>query len=397
MSAEPINGWDSRVLASTEATLGTTPNPAAGDAIETISCNMGPGGEVGRTRPQQDRNIGRGHTNKFVEGRVDPVPFDLTTSVKSRTAVDTAPKEKALYRAAGLLVTTNGGSNVVMSTPADPIGDTTAFAGVSLFRRFGPNSYTYEAEQLRGGVVRSLEFSGGDKELMLKASGVAIGKYNLGEVDSITLANGSVTSLSLTAEQSYRLGPGWYQCESEIILMQGGQTDIGATTRTIARAQLSSSGAAHAAKQLYPYMVAPTYAGSPISEANCTFTLDSVAMRALSAVVTLDTGMDLLPGETGSKNSQGVKASRYKWGVTIKSVLHREETAWLGKVTARKSVALTLVFGTGTGSIVTFSFPQCEIRPFVVPDTASDVSVVDLAIEPRDSTSGNDAATFTLT
>lgn len=396
MSAEPINGWDSRVIAATEATFGTTPAPAATDAIEAISCSTGPGGEVGRTRPQQDRNVGRGHTNKFVEGRVEAVPFELVTSVKSRALVDTAPKEKALYRAAGLLVTTNAGVSVAMTTPADPISDA-SFAGLSLFRGFGPATYRYQAEQLRGGVIRSLEFSGGDKELMVKASGVAIGKYNQGEVDSITLASGVVATLTLTAEQSYRIGPGYYQCESEIFLVTGGQAEIGLTTRNITRAQLGSSGAAHTAKPMYPYMTALTYAGSPISEANCTFTLDSVAMRALSAVVTLDTGMDLLPGETGSKNIQGAKVGRYKWRVSMKTVLHREETAWLGKVTARKAVALTLVFGTGTGGIATFSFPQCEIRPVVVPDTANDVAVVDVTVEPRDSTAGNDACTYTIT
>jgi hypothetical protein len=400
MAAEPVNGWDSRVIAASETAFGTTPSPSASDAIEAISCSTGASGEVGRTRPKQDRNVGRGHTNAFVEGRVDPIAIELSTSVKSRSAVDTAAKEVALYKAAGLSQTLNGSTNATYALQADPIasaGGAASYPGLSLFRGLGPAAARYQAEQVRGGVIRQLVWDGGDKELMLKASGVGIGKYNLGEVDSITLANGVGTSLSLTAEQSYRIGPGYYQVESEVILVQGGQTDVGATTRTIARAQLATSGAAHAAKQMYPYMTSLTYVGSPISEANCTFTLDSVAMRALSATVTFDTGMDLLPGETGSKNAQGVKAGRYKLGVAIKSVLHREETAWLGKVTARKSVALSLVFGTGTGGIATFSFPQCEIRPIVVPDTANDVSIVNISVEPRDSSSGNDAFSLVLT
>jgi hypothetical protein len=351
---------------------------------------------VGRTRPKQDRNIGRGHTNEFVEGRVEPIPFEILTSVKSRADADDSPKELALYRGAGLLQTINSSTNNTFTTPADPVGLSTAFAGLSIRRAFGPATYRYEAEQLRGGVVRQLEFSGGDKELMLKASGVCVGKYTLGEVSSVTLATDIGTSLSLTAEQSYRVGAGYYQIESEVIEVTTTEA-MGATTRTIERAQLSTSGAAHSGQVMYPYMPTPTYTGSPISEANCTFTLDSVAMRALSAVVTFDSGGDLLPGETGSKRIQGVKFGRYKWSVSIKSVLHREEVSWVGKAVTRKSVALTLVFGTGAGSIVTFSFPQCEIRPFVVPDTANDVAIVDLVIEPRDSSSGNDACTVTLT
>lgn len=397
MAGESVNGWDSRILAASEATFGTTPNPAASQALETINCNLGPVGEVGRTRPKQDRNVGRGHTNEFVEGRVDPIALEVVASVKSRADADDSPKELPLYRAAGLLQTINGGTNNIFTTPADPIGDTLAFAGLSLFRGFGPAIYRYEAEQLRGGVIRSLEWSGGDKEWMVKASGVGIGKYALGSVASVTLADGVGTTLTLTAEQSYGIGPGYYQIENEIILVQGTQANIGDTARTIARAQLSSSGAAHSAKPMYPYMPSLTYVGSPISEANCTFTLDSVAMRALSAVVTLETGMDLLPGETGSKHIQGPKSGRYKWSVAIKSVLHREEAAWMGKVTKRKSMALSLVFGTGAGAVGTFSFPQGELRPFVVPDTNNDVAVVDLAFEPRDSSTGNDAGALTLT
>lgn len=396
MANEAVGGWDSRVLVASEATFGTSPDPAATQAIEQLSTPIGPAAEVGRTRPQQDRNVGRGHTSKFVEGRVEPIPFEIVTSVKSRADADDSPKELALYRAAGLLQTINSSTNNVFTTPADPINGG-AFAGLSVRRAFGPAIYRWEAEQLRGGVIRSLEFSGGDKELMLKASGAAIGKYALGEVASISLADGSGTDLTLTANESYRIGPGYYQVEDEIIEVVGAISLMGATTRTIERAQLSSSGAAHASKPLWPYMPANTYVGSPISEASCVFTLDSVAMRALSAVVSFDSGMDLLPGETGSKYIQGPKSLRYKWSVSLKSVLHREEVMWVGKAVTRKAVALTLVFGTGAGGIVTFSFPQCEIRPFVVPDTANDVSIVDLTIEPRDSSSGNDAASFTLT
>lgn len=400
MSAEPVNGWDSRVLAATEATYGTTPAPAAAQGLETISCNVGPGGEVGRTRPKQDRSIGRGHTDAFVEGRVDPIPFEIVTSIKSRADADDSPKELALYKAAGLLQTVNVGTNNAFTLQADPIGaagGAALFPGLSLFRAFGPNTYRYLAEQIRGGIVRQIVFEGGDKELVGKFSGVAIAKTTQGEVSSITLADGVGTSLSLTAEQSYRVGPGYYQVESEIIKVDDTNAALGATTRSIARAQLSSSGAAHAAKVMYPYMVAPTYVGSPISEANVSGTIDSVAIRVLSFSLTFDTGGDLMPGETGSKYVQGVKFGRYKVMLSVKSVLHREEVSWLGKITARKAVAVSLVCGTGAGGIITFTLPQGELRPFITPDTANDVSVVDLGFEARDSSSGNDAFSFTLT
>lgn len=394
MSGEPISAWDTRVLVASEATWGTTPAMAAAQGLETISCKVGPI-EQGRTRAKQDRALGRGHTAGFVEGRVEPMPIEVLTSVKSRADADDSPKELALYRAGGLLQTINGSTNNVFTTPADPIGSA-AYAGLSLFRAHGPDVYRYYAEQLRGGVVKNFEWSGGDKELTLKAGGAVMGKYSLGYVPSITLANGVGTTLALTAEESYRIAPGYYQVESEIILVEGGVAAIGATSRTIARAQLASSGVAHTAVPMYPYMVAPTYSGSPISEANCTFTLGGVAMRALAATVTLETGMDHLPGETGSAYVQGVKAGRYKWGVTLKTVLHREEPAWAGKVNRNISMALTLVFGTGTGAIATFSFPQGRLHPFEVNDSGNE-EIVDLTFEPRDSSTGNDAGAFTLT
>lgn len=395
MSGEPISSWDMRVLAGSESALGTPPAMTSAQALECINLNTGPL-EVGRTRPKQDRNIGRGHTNAFVEGRVDPIAFDLLTSWKTRADADDSPKEFALLKAAGLKQTVNSGTSNVFTFPADPIGSGD-FASLALLRGFGPDSYRYEAEQLRGGVVRSLEFSGGDKELMLKAAGVAVGKYSLGYVASVTLADGSGTTLTLSATDSYKVGPGYYKIEDEVIYVDA-TTLIGATSRTIARAQLGTTGAAHSAVPMVPHMPASlTYVGSPISEVLTTVTIDSIATRALAFSLSIETGMDLLAGETGSKYIQGVKSTRFKVSGSVKMNYLKEYTQWAGKATARKSVAITLVCGTVAGGIVTFSLPQCELRPFAVPDTANDIAVVDVPFEAFDSSSGNDEMSITLT
>lgn len=396
MSFEPVNSWDMRVLAASESAFGTTPAMAASQLLECINLNTGPL-EVGRTRPKQDRSLGRGHTQGFVEGRVDPIAFDLLTSWKSRADADDSPKELALLKAAGLLQTINSGVNNVFTFPQDPIGSG-AFASLSLLRRFGPDSYAYQAEQLRGGVIRNLEISGGDKELMLRAQGVAIGKYSLGYLPSITLADGFGTTLTLSETDSRKIGPGYYKVENEVILVEGTNANIGDTSRTIARGQLSTSGAAHSAVPMVPHFpgsLSPS--GTPRSEANCTVTIDSVATRALSFALAIETGMDLLPGETGSKYIQGVKSTRFKVSGNVRINYLKECTQWAGKATTRKSVPITIVCGTGTGGIITISMPQVELRPFPVPDTPNDIAVVDIPFEAFDSSSLNDEATITLT
>jgi hypothetical protein len=397
MAGEPVNAWDMRVLAGSESALGTTPALAASQYLECINLSLGPAAELGRTRPKQDRNLGRGWTKDFVTGRIEAIPFDLLTSVKSRSAVDANSLELSLLKAGGLLQTVNAATNETYTMPADPIG-AASFASVSLLRGFGPDLYRYEAEQLRGGVVRQLEYSGGDKELMLKASGVGIGKYAMGYVASITLANGSVTTLTLSETDSRKIGPGYYKVESEVILVQGTNANMGDTSRTIARAQLTTSGVAHTAVPMVPHMPSGLAgSGSPISEANCTATIDSIAHRVLSFSLNIETGMDLLPGETGSAYIQGVKCMRSKVTGSVKMNLLKEYTADIGKAVNRKSVPISIVCGTGTGGIVTFTLPQVELRPFVVPDTMNDVAVVELPFEAFDSSTGNDQLSIVKT
>lgn len=396
MGQESVNAWDSKVLIASDAsvaTFGTVVNPAAAQAFECIAADLGPM-EVGEVRPKKDRNLGRGMQAGFVEGRVKPIPFSLHSSVKTRAGATTVPIEDAIYRAAGLIKTV-GGSSVAYTPDATPLATSNGFLGLSVYRAFGTAPYSYEAEQLRGGVIKSLNFSGGDKELELKAAGEAIGKYHLGFA-TLTV-NNSVTSFTFAdVEEGYRFGIGWYQCESEIIKITA--MDYTTFTATIARAQLGSSAASHAAA-MYPYRPAMSFSGTPISEAGTTsFTLDAIVPRVLSWEVDLTTGMDLLPGETGSKYIQGPKAVRYELGVTCQLVMTQAQVALLGKAKNRNTCALSIVQSTGVaGGIFTFAAPYTEVVAFKVGEQANDVCIVDVTLRCRDSAAGNDMFSITLT
>ncbi len=394
MAFAPVPAWDMAALAASEATWGTIPNPAASQALQLVSFDAGQS-EQGEVRAIKDRGLGRAMAPAYVEGRVKPIPFSLETSVKARTANTTVPQESVIMKAAGLLETV-GGSSVAYTPPASPVLSG-AFASLSLYRFFGQSPYTLKAEQLRGGLIKTLEWSGGDKELMLKAAGEAIGRNALAYAPSITLADAGGTSLVFTdAEEGYRFGVGWYQVESEVIKITS--MNYSTFTATIARAQLSTTGAAHAAKALRPYVPSMSYpaAAIPMSEQNVAVTVDSVAMRAMAADVQLTTGMEMGPPESGSKYTQAPKVLKYDLKASLKMMLHQEDTALEGKATQRKLCALTFAFGTGTGGIVTFSIPYAEIVPFKTPDTNNDVALVDVSFRTRDN-SGNDAFSITYT
>lgn len=406
MSANPVNAWDILLLAATETTLGTTPTPAstaayAALAIEAINCSLG-AAEVGVIRPKQDRALGRGMQSGWVEGRVQPIEWSVDTSLKSRAAVDTAPHLLALLKAAGLKVTTNASTNVTITPSTTPIesGD---FAGVSLTRFEGQGLACHLAETLRGCVTRAIRLEGGGSELLAKLSGVGIGKSTSsttqagvqGRIDSITLGTVGATSLTITAEESYRLGLGYYLCESEIIQVTA--CTPGGTSATIARGALGSTAATHTAQPLVPYRPpSPSFTGSPIAEAVSTVTLGGVSLRCRSWSVDITTGMDLLEPETGSKFSQGAKYTRYDVKARMQLVLSGDQVSLLGKATARPNVALALAQGSGTGGIVTFNAPYCEVMPFTVPDTASDIAVVDVELRIRDNGT-SDAFSIVLT
>ncbi len=389
MGVNPVRQYEARVLAVVESTFGTPPDPAAAQYLEAVSVNMGPA-STGVIRPKQDRHIGRSMQNDWVEGRKELVPWTLETAVKGRADADDAPSEDAFYRAAGLLRTINAATSVVYATQGahTPIGLT-----MDVVR--GDGAAAQLAERGYGGAVESLKWMGGDKELMLSAGGKFIDKQTRGKIDSITLASGVVTTLTITAEESYRLGLGYYLCESEIIEVTA--CTPGGTSATIERAQLASTGVAHTAQPLVPYLPAvsnPT--GRPLAESTSTFTCDSAALRLQSWEVSLQTGIAHLPGETGSERIQGLKVVRYDLSVTAKGVLYEDYVSLLGKATARRNCALTIVQGTGAGRIATFSLPYTELVAVPVADSRDDVALVDLSWRVRDN-GASDAFTLTLT
>lgn len=393
-STDAVQPYDPKVLAVLESTFGTVPNPAGSQAIEVIDIDLGPA-EQGDVRPTKDRTANRDETLEFVEGRVQPIPFSLSTSVKSRADADDAPMEDALYQAAQLARTINASTSVVYNITQAP-----TLQGLSVYLAHGPAASCVMAEQGRGGVIRSLSWEFGDKEVLLKAAGAFIGKYHLGSSDSVTLADGVGTSLTHASGEEYRFGisgtqqGGWYTIESENIKA----TAMNYSTRvmTIERGALSSSGAAHSAKPMRPYVPTLTLSGSPISEANCTVTIDSIATRCTRGVVTLNTGADHLPPETGSKYIQGLKVGRVSVEAEVDLVLTRSQVMLLGKATQRKAVAVAIACGTGAGGVVTLNLPTAEMIAPPVPVPNEGVTVVTLRFRVRGAT-GGDSFNVTLT
>lgn len=397
----PVNAWDSRLafMPETLATLGTSPTPASTAAFGAyfrrfISADLGPA-EVGAVRSSKDRAIGRGMTSEFIEGRVQPTGFSIDMAVRSRSAIDVTAQESPLYKAAGLKETLTGATSAAYSMTPTPLSSS-YFVPLSIYRVSGQGASTYEAETARGCVVKQLQWSGGDSEVLLKATGDWLGKYTSGSVASATVADGSTTTVTITAEESYRISPGYYLWESEIILITA--CTAGSTSFTCTRAQLSSSGVAHSSKQIVPYFPASdiSYTGSPLAETTTTVTIDSLALRCTKWSSTYSSGLQHLPGETGSRYVQGVKETRYDWKHHVDLYLNADEVSWLRKATARKLVTLSIVQGTGTGGVFTLASSYCETVAFKVPDTVNDVAVVGIDFRVRDS-AGNDACTLTLT
>jgi hypothetical protein len=395
MAAEAVNAWDQRVYLVSESTFGTSPAIAAAQAVEVIGFDPGPAGDNGVIRPKKDRQIGRGMQADWVEGRVAPVPFSVTKSVMSRAAVDTVPDESVLYKAAGLTQTVNGSTSVVYTPSADPIAS--GFSPMTARRVFGNSTAAYLGQEVYGGVIQSLAFSGGDKELALVASGQASGSRWGGRLASVTMASAITATMSFSAEEGYNISVGQhYLVESEVVLVTA--MTAGATSCTISRGQCSTSSATHTAVPANPH--APTItpsSGRPISEAVATFTLDSIAERVMSFGINIATGGALLPGETGSRHSQGAKFTRYDVGVNFTTALKQEQVKLIGKAGARKTCALSIVQGSTAGKVFTFAAPYCEVVAMKVPDTANDIAIVQFALRVRDDAAGSDAFSFSLT
>lgn len=394
MSSNPLNGWDRRLAMYS---VGASITDAASYAAlfrSVIAVDMGPA-EVGVIRSKQDRGPGRGMQDGWVEGRVQPIPFSVQTSLKSRADQDDPPLELALYKAAGLKVTTNASTSVVLTPSATPV-ETGDFAFADLVRLLGSGDADIAFERLANCVVREIALEGGDKEVQATFTGIGQRKYLGGSLDSITLADGSVTSLTTTAEQSYSLGSGYYLCESEVILVT---PTLGGTSHTIARAQLGTTGAAHAAKALKPYVPAGiAYSGAPIPESlTTTVTLDGIALRVTSWKANITTGMDMLPGETGSKYSQGALEKRTDVTITMSVIAKGDDVRWLNKATARKTVTASLVQGTTAGGIVTVAAPYCEIVAAPMTEPENGPSEIQIQLRVRDNGSGNNSFSITLT
>lgn len=388
-NTDPVPAWNERVLISNESAFGTPTDPAAAQGFEVINLDMGPS-EAKERRPKKDKTLGRDMTLGFVSGRQPLIPFAIDTSWKSRADADDTPKESAIMKCAGFTETVNSNTSVVYSIANQP-----TIQGLSVYRTFGTTVETSLGEWGVGGLVGQLVFGGGDSELMLKASGSFIRKHFLGYSASGTLVDAADLTLALnTATDGYRFGEyGYYQIESEIVKVTANDY---AGILTVSRAQLSSSAAAHSAVAVYPYMPTPTLAGSPISEANCTVTLDSVATRCTKFSINIETGISHLPPETGSAYVQGGKATRIGATVDLELVLTRAQVDLIGKAAQFKVATCTIVCGTGAGGIVTFSLPYCEIMPFATPGATNDIVVVGLKLRCRGS-SGNDMLTITCT
>lgn len=400
MGSNLLNGWDRRLRLVSEATFGTTPAPAnvaayAAQMVSVVTVDTGPA-ESGVIRPKQDRGQGRAMQDGWVEGRVEPIPFSIQTSLKSRAAVDTVPQEDPLFAAAGLKRTVNASTSVVYGPSATPV-ETGDFKGLSLERFLGSGDAEIVRELLRGGIVREIVIEGGDKEVRITVSGVAIGKQVAGGVDSITLANGSGTTLATSADEAYQLAPGYYICESEIIQVTA--VDLTGSAHTIARGALGSTGAAHSAKPLKPYI--PTgisYTGSPISEALTTgVTLDGNPLRVVSWRIAITTGMDAIPGETGSKYSQGAYEKRTDIVYTLNCMPKGNDVRLANKSTQRKTVAVSITQGTAAGGVFTAASSYCEVVTPSFSEGENAASESTITLRARDNGTGNNSFSITLT
>lgn len=399
MSSNPIPGFAMGLLAASESPYGTVSAPAASQILEVIDAAIGQS-ELGVIRPKRDRVPGRGMTNGYIEGRQAPIDFTISGSMRVRADGNDAAYEHAVYLGAGIRGDA-GASDYVYTLVSNPFdGTVDSFRGLSLYRCFGSplagSVNSLEAEQLEGGVVRSLSWRGGDQELIYTAQGQGRRKYTKGGLDSVTLADGSGTTLTHTAEESYRLQTGYYYCDGEIIRISA--VGYGTTSSTIVRGELSSSASAHTSKPFQPYFPAWTaLTQPPISEATSTVTIGSVATRCTSFQVDLTTGIDLLPPETGSKYSQGPKLLRTEVKARVGLIMKGDDVRLIGRAFQRVTTAVTIVQGTGTGGVVTFSLPYCELDPLTLPAPANDTIALELSLRCRDNGDGNNAMTITLT
>lgn len=356
--ASPVRAWDQRFYLAQETTFLTPIDPAAAQALEVHGVDMGVIQQP-LVRPKADKTIGRGMTDGFVAGRYDPIPFSFATEVKSRATAATAMKESAIMQAAGFTETLGADAAYTLNSTVTP---------KSICARLvhGNSTQTFHAQQAMGGVIKTLNFSGGDTPLLMRVGGAFAKKLHLGQVTA-TVADGVTLSITpSTASHAYRLATGFYQWEDEIIEITAINYSTGACT--IERGQLGSVAAAHTSAALYPYAPTPSLSGSPISNATTTVTIDSVATPCTRWSLDITTGMDHRPGESGSAYVQGAKVGRFDATLEVQYLLTDELMILAGKAAERKAIAVTIVQGSAAGGIFTFSLPYAELVSPSHPD-----------------------------
>ena len=403
MGSYPLAGYNPVLIAQSESAFGTIPAPAdvaafAALALPTIKADLGPV-QTPAVRAMQDRGLGRGMQSAFLSGRYEPVPWSVQMALRTRADADDPLRELALWKACGFVITTNSSTSVVISQGNTPIesGD---FVSVGLTRILGRSPGEMELERLAGCFVEQLRIEGGDKEVMLTFSGQGQSKGVGTAIASASVADGSTATVTISADESYAfLGGGYYIWESEIILVA--PATAGATSISITRAQLGTSGVAHSSQPIYPYIPSGiSHGGAPIPESlTTTVTFDSSSFRCLSWGIDIKTGIASLPGETGSALPfQGVKATRYDCTPSFSFVCKGDDVRKLNKERARKEIAVSFVQGTTAGGILTAAFPQCEVAgKLKIEDNANDTVTVSGQLRCREVAAGNSMFTLTFT
>lgn len=389
MGSNVVPGYNPILFAADETTLGTPVAPAsttalAASAIATIDADMGPH-QTPDTRGKQDRGLSRDMQDGFVAGRYGAVPWNVVTSIRTRGDQDDAPRELALWKACGFTRTITANTSYAL-TPGNTPVESADFVPQTFTRVLGRSPGEMEMERLYGCFAESVKLEGGDKEVTATFSGQGQSKGVGTSLTAITLADGIGTALTVTAAESYALTTGYHICESEIILVT--EPTFGATSVTIARAQLGTTGAAHTAQPLYPYIPSGiSYGGAPISEAlTTTFTFDGGAFRVLNWSVGIKTGLAALPGETGSALPyQGIKATRVDVTPSLNFILKGDDVRKFNKARARTDMAVSIVQGTTAGGIITISFGNCELIGPAAKDNANDTIGVAASLRVRGS------------
>jgi len=391
MGSNVVPGFNPVFLAADEATLGTPVAPAsnaayAAQAISTIQCDLGDA-QSPEVRPKQDRGLSRDMQDGFVSGRYAPVPWNVMLSLKTRAAADTVPGEVALWKAAGIGRTVNAATSYVLAPTNTPV-ESSDFVAQTLKRIVGRSPGEMEYESLLGCFADTVKLEGGDKEVMATFSGMGREKGTGTSLAAVTLTLAG-TTITVTAAESYAFTPGYMICESEVVLV--GAVMYGGTTINVTRAQLGTTGVAHTAQPIYPYIpTGITYAGAPISEAlTTTATLFGITVPVLKWGVTIKTGLSASPGETGSAYFQKVVTKRLDVEANFDLLLKGDDVRLFNRARERTANAVTLVQGTSAGGIITIGLPYTELVAPAAKDNANDSITVSCSLRVR----GNAGAT----